>query len=108
MDQVLNVFKAKLIFAKLIVRELQNGKKFIFYNRDIYVRKCTQIAVTVNNYNDKVRINFIYWPRLWIKVRIPREHNLSSPIFTNWLEVKSGEAKIHLLSPSGFPQLSLN
>ncbi len=108
MDQILNVLKAKLPFAKLITREGEYGKKLIFYNRSKYSRKCTQIIVVLNNKNEEVRINFIYWPRYWVKVRIIRTENLSSPTFEKWLKGKAEEAKIHLLSPDGFPQLSLN
>lgn len=108
MDQFLDELKAKLPFAKFIVRKLQNGKKIVFYNRSFYSRKCIQVTVVVNNYNDEVQINFIYWPRNWARVRITKTENLSSPIFKDWLQSKIKEAKTHLTSPVGFPQLSLN
>lgn len=107
MDQFLDEIKFKLPFAKFVVRNLKNGKKVIFYNRSFYSKKCTQFTVTIND-NDEVRINFIYWPRYWAKVRIIKIENLSSPDFKNWLQSKITEGKIHLTSPIGFSQLSLN
>ncbi len=108
MDQFLDELKAKLPFAKSIVRKLQNGKKIVFYNRSFYSRKCTQITIVVNNYNDEVNINFIYWPRHWAKVRMTRSNNLSSPIFKDWLQSKIEEAKKHLTSLIGFSGLPIN
>lgn len=110
-DQIngfLEELKVKVLSAKFIVRDLQNGKKFIFYNKLLYNRKCTQISFVVNNYDDEVKINFIYWPRYWAKVKFTRSFNLSSPFFTDWLQSQIKDANIHLNSPNGFPRLYLN
>ena len=108
MDKFLEQLKAKISSAKFMVRDLQNGKKFIFYNKPLYSRKCTQITFVVNDYDDEVKINFIYWPRYWAKVRFTRSNNLSSSIFIGWLESEIKDANNHLNSPSGFPRLYLN
>lgn len=108
MEELLEKLKAKILSSKLIVRDLHNGKKFIFYNRHKYNRKCTQVAFILNDHKDEVRINFIYWPRYWAKVRFTKSFDFSSPLFANWLDAKIEDVNNHLNSPVGFSQLYLN